>query len=226
LRILGALLAFGFLYHFNLLPISARQLAKDRKEWSDLMQTSIRVSAWVGIGIAFSLTVLSERLMLLIFGKNFVPAVSVFSILIWVFPIRLLADHARWSLVAAGFRRYLLFAEIVGAVVLVTSGVILIPRFASNGAAEAAVAGNLAMWVVAHRFAVRYIGPLHNLGVLFVPFLAVFVSMTLARLITGSSLLGAAISVTGYVLMAAIAGGLRGDLKRLAYAKNTLEVCS
>jgi O-antigen/teichoic acid export membrane protein len=222
LRILLALLAFGFLYHFNLLPISARLLKEDREEWSRLMQTSVRVAAWGGVGIALILTLMSQPLMVLIFGKNFIASVPVFSILIWVLPIRLLADHARWTLVASSLQRYLLIAEIVGAITLTISGIIMIPMDASQGAAAAAVIGNLVTWATAHFFVVRHVGRLPSFHVPFVPAGAAFLCAILASLINWGAFMSAAITIAGYAICASVLGGsLMADIKWLAYAKNT-----
>jgi len=75
-------------------------------------ENSVRVAAWGRVGLALILTLMSQPLILLVFGKNFTASVPVFSILIWVLPIRLLTDHARWTLVARSLQRYLLVTEI------------------------------------------------------------------------------------------------------------------
>jgi len=221
LRILLALLAFGFLYHFNLYPICARRLLGNREEWSQLIKTSMRVAAWGGVGMTLLLTLMSGPLMLSIFGNRFTASISVFAILIWILPIRLLADHARWALVASALQSYLLIAEIAGALVLLALGLVLVPAAASEGAAVAAVAGNLTTWAVAHFLAVRHVGQLPSFFHAFVPALTALVCGIGGRLVAAESVWAAIVAMVAYAICAQlISGGLKSDIKRLAYAKN------
>jgi O-antigen/teichoic acid export membrane protein len=221
-RILLALLAFGFLYHFNLYPISARRLVEDRADWNQLMRTSLRVSAWGGIGITLVLTLLSEPFMVLIFGKKFAPSVPVFAVLIWVLPIRLLADHARWALVASALQSYLLVAEISGALALLVAGSILVPLSGAVGAAIAAVAGNLTTWAVAHFLAVRHVGALPSMYVSAIPAITALACGWIGYRLSPGAFVATTIAMGAYVICAQIiSGGLKSDIKRLAYAKNT-----
>jgi O-antigen/teichoic acid export membrane protein len=220
LRILLALLAFGFLYHFNIYPMSARLLSDDRTEWAQLMRASVRVTAWSGIAIALILTLLSRPLMMLIFGEKFIASVPVFSILIWILPIRLLADHARWTLVAASLQRYLLFAEMAGAVVLVASGLVLAPVAASKGAALAAIIGNLTTWATAHLFVVRRIGRLPSFRVSLSPALAALCCVILSSLIHSGGVLSVIVPTIAYCVCACLVSDVIVDIKRLAYSKN------
>lgn len=226
LRILGALLAFGFLYHFNLYPISARLLAEDRDRWRHLMWTSLRVASWSGIGLALMLTLFSAPFMLTIFGQKFTASVSVFAILIWVVPIRLLSDHARWALVARGLQRYLLISEVLGALTLLVAGLLMVPFWASNGAAAASIAGNLVTWITAHFFVTRHIGRMAPFHVPLLPAVTAVGWGTIMFLTHWNLFLSGSIAVVGFTACAFLIGGIWPDIKKLAYAKNLTQAGS
>jgi O-antigen/teichoic acid export membrane protein len=186
------------------------------------MRTSLRVSAWGGIGITLVLTLLSQPFIVLIFGKKFEPSVAVFAILIWVLPIRLLADHARWALVAGALQSYLLVAEISGAVAVLVAGSILVPLSGAVGAAIAAVAGNLTTWAVAHFLAVRHVGALPSIYITAIPAIAALACGWIGYRVSPGAFAATAIAMVAYLICAQIiSGGLKSDIKRLAYAKNT-----
>jgi O-antigen/teichoic acid export membrane protein len=206
LRILLALLAFEFLYHFNLYPIVVRALAEDRARWQRLMSVSIKWSTWGAVGAALALALLSSPLMLLVFGSKFTASGPVFAVLIWVLPLRMLADHARWTLVAAGHQKYLLMAELAGASVLLIVGLLLVPGGASLGAAAAAVAGNVATWITAHLLANKHIGRLPGAGLAAVPAASAALAALAGSFAPGGVLVTAAVSM---VCFAAFAGIVR-----------------
>ena len=222
-RIVLALLTFSFVYYFNLYPVIARHLSGDRAEWRRLMQASVRLVAWSTFGLALVLALLSETLMTLVFGAQFIAAAPAFAILVWTLPIRLLSGHARWALIASGRQRYLLFAELIGAGALLIGGLVLIPLYDSAGAAIAAVVGNLVGWVAAHLFVLRLVDRLPSFWQALAPGAAALAAGAAVWLLLPNPFAAAAVGLAGYLACAAFVGaGLFADLKRLAYAKADL----
>jgi O-antigen/teichoic acid export membrane protein len=206
LRVLLALLAFEFLYHFNLYPTVVRSLAEDRAHWRRIMDVSTKWSAWGTIGAALFFALLSSPLMLLVFGSKFSASGPIFAIVIWILPLRMLADHARWTLVAGGRQKYLLISEIFGAITVTVIGILLVPGSASKGAAFAAVAGNVATWAASHMFAVRHIGRMPSLSRVLLPAISAAFCGIAGTWVPGGMLASTAVSLVCFGL---IAGAVR-----------------
>lgn len=159
-RIVISLLTLSFLYHFNLYPVIARSLQRDRAVWERVIAASVHVIAWAATGVALFLTLLADAIMRVVFGPEFIAAAPVLMVLAWLFPLRLQTGHARWSLVASGGQKYLLAAEILGAVTLVGVGLVAIPRLDAPGAALALACGILASGVATQIAVNRRVGPM------------------------------------------------------------------
>jgi O-antigen/teichoic acid export membrane protein len=77
-----------------------------------------------------------------------------------VFPLRTLTGHTRWSLIAAGQQRHLLYGEIAGALVLLAIGLAAIPEWGAAGGAAALVGGILTSGIVTQFAINRLVAPL------------------------------------------------------------------
>lgn len=151
-RVVIALSAFGFLYHFNLYPVLNRRLAGSPDEGSELLRASFRVVAWGSVGGALLLTLLAEPLLTLAFGGKFDAAVPTFRVLVWFLPVTLLSGHARWTLIAVDRQSYLLRAELFGVGGTLAAGIPLVMLAGGWGAALAMVVGASVVWGTAHLF--------------------------------------------------------------------------
>lgn len=221
-RLIISLLTLSFLYFFNLYPVITRTVKDASDVWTRVMTASIHVVAWTGIGVATAITLLANWIMTLIFGADFTTAAPVLIALSWVFPLRVLTGHGRWSLIAAGKQKFLLFGEIAGAVTLVITAVIAIPAIDAPGAALALFAGILASGCVTQLAVAREIGPLALLRPVIHPVVAAIAAIGLAPQITDDALLRGLVG--GVIYFAVGAPQLRPffkNLHRISYAKQT-----
>jgi O-antigen/teichoic acid export membrane protein len=223
-RVVISLVTFSWIYHWNLFPTMARRAAGSPEEFHALIGASFRVVAWGGILIALILTLAGQPLMALGFGASFAEAAPAFSVLIWTLPLTLCAGHARWALIAKGLQRYVLFAQIAGAAVVLVVGLALTNHFGAVGAAIAAMAASLAIWIVAHVFAVRSVGPMPGIAPLLLPACGAGLAALLALGLDAHPLLDTMAAGTVYVLFALLADRkLLPDLLRLMQAKADME---
>jgi O-antigen/teichoic acid export membrane protein len=223
-RVVISLVTFSWLYHWNLFPTMARRAASSPDEFHALIGASFRVVAWGGILIALILAIAGRPLMVLGFGPSFAEAAPAFAVLIWTLPLTLCAGHARWALIAKGLQRYVLFAQVAGAAVVSAVGLALTGRFGAVGAAIAATAASVAIWAVAHIFAVRNVGPMPGITALLLPACGAGLAMLLARTLDAHPLLDATAAGTVYVLFALLTDRkLLPDLLRLMRAKSDME---
>jgi O-antigen/teichoic acid export membrane protein len=221
-RIVYSLVGLSALYFFNLYPVIARRLHEDVPAWEGLMNRSYRLVAWTSLGAALVSTIAADTVIRVVFGPGFSSAVSVFSIYIWLFPIRLLAGHARWTLVAGGRQGLMLLSEMFATGTLLTIGVWLIPEYGAFGAAIAVVTANIVGWISAHIFAARHVGRLPSLRLTLAPVVSVLASATPAVWFLDRPAFGIGIASLSYLACIWLAGGdLLRDAMQLAQGKAT-----
>jgi O-antigen/teichoic acid export membrane protein len=222
-RIVYSLVSFSALYFFNLYPLIARRLHEDRVQWERLMASSYRLVGWLSLGLALMSTLIAERVMTLAYGETFSIAASVFTLYIWLLPIRLLSGHARWALVAAERQNMLLLSEVLATIVLVVLGAWLIPSRGALGAAAAVVAANVVGWLSAHVLTEKYVGRLPGIRETLMPIGAALGSIVLADALTSNAVGRAVVAALTYsICMWLAAHDLVDDLRRLSQAKRTV----
>ena len=220
-RIVISLMTMSAIYHFNIYPVIARSLHGNREVWLRLSQASIRLVAWVGFGGALVVTLLSPWLMPKIFGEPFSVSAPVLAVLIWAVPLRMLSDHARWSLIAVGRQGAVLIAETVGATVLVAVGVFLIPTYMAGGAALALVSGILAGGIVLFLQAEKFVGGMRIVRNIALPLLAASGATGVATLMADGAVHRTLFGSGLYVVIGVFAiRGLLTDFRILVNAKS------
>lgn len=153
-RTLMALHTFVWLYFFNLLPSISRCVARQHRDLLELMDGSVRFTAWAGLFGAALLTGAAPTLMRLIYGPDFVSASSSFAILVWLLPVAMLSGHYRYILVAYNQQDWLFATTAVAAASAVGLGFILEPLYGGPGAAWALLIANSLHFALVY-FAVR-----------------------------------------------------------------------
>ncbi|MBK6491148.1 MAG: oligosaccharide flippase family protein [Sphingomonadales bacterium] len=152
-RIVGSLGQFGNLYHFNLYPSVSRAYALADGSLGQMQARSMRVTAWGGVFIALTLTVLAEPLVKLALGSKLLAAAPLLEILCWILPVALWSGHSRGALAAAGEQKKVLASQIIGLVATVAACVGLGLVYGSIGYAAGSLIGAVVVWAASHRFA-------------------------------------------------------------------------
>lgn len=219
-RIVTSLATFGFVYHFNFFPAVSRSLADSDEAYRDLVTPSFKATAWGGIGLALVVTLLADTLCRLAYGDGFAVAGPTLAVLVWTIPLTLFSGHARWALIARGEQRFVLVAQLAGAVTTLVAGGWAITRWGARGGAIGMVASSLVVWVVAHACARRKVTRIPFLGAAARPAFAALAVGLVATRFDGS----AWVSASGAALLFALLGPaldwrLVADLRRLARAK-------
>jgi O-antigen/teichoic acid export membrane protein len=219
-RIVVSFVSYSALYFFSLYPVMSRRIHQGGDDWNQLMRSSYRLIAWASIGGALVMAVTGESILVFAFGAAFAAAAPVFSIYVWLLPVRLLSGHARWTLVAGERQGFLLVAELLGMVTVLVLGIAMSLQFGAAGAAAAVVIGNVVVWIAAHIFAERQLAALPGVWQTVMPVGAAVASAVLARIFDGGVASTLAIAAVTYAVFMRIVGGdLVGDVRRLAYAK-------
>ncbi len=142
-RVVMALHTFVWLYFFNLLPSLSRSVVEPRQKLHALMDRSLSLTAWAGIGVALGVTLLSLELLTLAYGSQFVGAAPVLAVLVWVIPTALISGHYRYLLIAYRLQQLEFYCTALSALITVAGCVLLIPHFGAVGAAFALLAANV-----------------------------------------------------------------------------------
>ncbi len=153
-RALMALHTFVWLYFFNLLPSISRCVALPKQQLLDLMDHSIRFTAWIGLLAAGVLTTMAPLLLSLIYGPSFRAAASSFGILVWMLPVAMLSGHHRYILIAYNHQKSLLACTACSGAAAVLLGFALVPLYGGSGAAWALLMANVINFVLVY-FTVR-----------------------------------------------------------------------
>lgn len=223
-RIVNSIISFSLVYHFNLFPSVSRRLQQSKQAFAEIVEPSFRVAAWVGVGIALSISILSEHICILIFGEAFKSAALPMSVLIWSLPLTLLNGHARWALIADGKQSYVLYAQLSGTITTFVMCFLLIPRFGPLGGAVAMVCCSAMVWLVAHVSATRWVAPIPSLGMVWRPMLLSATVLVTIFLLENDSVFISVLGVMGYILAAPLLDSrLVQDMHNLSRIKNDLK---
>jgi O-antigen/teichoic acid export membrane protein len=144
LRLVMALHTGVWLYLWVLLPILSQRLTSDRAAWSAVVERSLRVTGWIGLGIALVGALSAESILTRVFGPAFAAAAPAFRTMIWAIPLAWMSGHLRYSLIAAGHARRETKAALVGAAATIGLTLLLAPGLRSFGAALAFLIGTIA----------------------------------------------------------------------------------
>jgi O-antigen/teichoic acid export membrane protein len=222
-RLVTSIVAFSFIYHFNLYPALARAAVAGTAVLAELLRISFRVTGWLSIALALGLALGATPILTTIFGGRFAVAAPALAILLWVIPITFLSGHARYSLIVAGAQTRVLFAQVAGLVTIALAGIPLVMAFGDVGAAIAGVAGSAAVWVTSHVLAVRMQTPSPQLLLVLRPSLLALAIGVAAEFAPMGPLAKAAAGVVLYSLLAPLLDRfLLPDFIKLAHAKATI----
>ncbi len=220
-RIVNAITTFSMVYHFNLFPAVTHRLRHSKQAFAAIVGPSFRVTAWATIGIALSISLLSETISIFIFGKDFVSAGLPMSILIWSLPLTMLSGHARWALIAKEKQQYVLYAQLAGTATTLLLGVVLISMYGLVGGAIAMVSCSAVVWLIAHIKAVQWVAPIPSLDLAWRPMLLAATVMVILNRLDMDSL---PLRVAGIFVFALIAPildkRLIKDIHNLSLIKN------
>ena len=151
-RALMALHTFVWLYFFNLLPSISRCALRSNEDLLELMDESLRFTAWIGLLAGALLMVTAPDLLALLYGPDYRRGANSFAVLVWMLPVAMLSGHHRYILIGYKQQGRLLLATTISAATAVTLGLILVPRYDGPGAAWALLIANIVNFALAYLY--------------------------------------------------------------------------
>ena len=214
-RIAFSVIAFSWVYHFNLLPALARSLTESRPAFDALVSASFRSIAWLGVMGALAGSLFADIVSRVVFGNAFAATAGPLAVLVWAIPVTLLSGHARITLIAAGEQRFVFASQLAGVATTMIVGIATIPGYGAMGGAATVVASYLAVWFAAHGFAVRRVVPLPLFGVAR-PLAVAATAYLLRDYYAPSSLMAGVAALAGYVVLGPLLDrSFLADLRRI-----------
>lgn len=149
-RIVISLHAFVWLYFYNMLPSIARSSQRPVEGYHQMMRVSLQITAWVAVFLGIFGTAFARTGIVALFGPQYMQAVPVFQVLIWLLPLTLLSGHYRYTLIGYDKQSLEFLSSLAGAGVNLVLNLILIPRLGIIGSAWSLVASEAAIWGITY----------------------------------------------------------------------------
>lgn len=127
----------------TVMPVLVRQLKDSREHYEQKAQQFMNVSLWLSLLSSLLVSLLAYWLILLTFGRAYLPAVVVLQIMSFKAASVALSNTAGAMLVAEGLQRYAFFRDSLGCIACVTLNYLLLPRYGITAAAVIAIASNV-----------------------------------------------------------------------------------
>lgn len=153
----------GAMYNLSLLP-SLTRLAPDPAEQHRLYHTAMAHVLAFGLPAAAGGSLLGGPVVGTVFGPGYAESALPLSLLLWSLPLNFLRDVALMALLSAGKEQIVFRVTLVSALLSVTLGLGLVPRFGLAGAAVGTLAAESIRLLLAAGFARASGFPLPGVG--------------------------------------------------------------
>ncbi len=144
-RIVLILIAFSSLYVTTIFPVMSRLFKFSNKYLNYIYRRSIKYMLLIGIPITTGITLLANRIILLLFGSEYFPSIVILQVLVWSFLFASIGGISGYLL--NSIDRQMTLTKIVGCgmILNIVLNIILIPSYSYVGAS---IATNLARFSV------------------------------------------------------------------------------
>lgn len=123
----------------SLFPAIVSSKIKDEAVYKKRLQALLAILVWPAIGVSLLFTVFAKPIILLLYGRHYVPAIPILTIHIWATAFVFLGVmRSKWA-INENLQFYTMVYVILGAIVNVCLNIVLIPAFGLQGAAWATV---------------------------------------------------------------------------------------
>lgn len=128
----------------TIMPILVQQLKDGVEVYEKKAQQFMNVSLWLSLLTSAIVSVIAYWLIIIAFGKAYLPAVAVLQVMSFKAASVALSNTAGAMLVAEGLQRFAFYRDCFGCIVCVVLNWILLPRYGIVAAAFVAILSNVA----------------------------------------------------------------------------------
>jgi len=156
-KLIFALQIFPVAFVNALFPIISRYYVSSKDSLKIALEKAFKYLIIIGFPIAVGVTILAEKIILLIYGEGFIPSIITLRILIWVAVLMFITYL--FGNVFGSIDRQVVIAKVSGinAVLNIVLNLILIPRYSTIGAAIATLATETVGFVLYFLFIAKYL---------------------------------------------------------------------
>lgn len=140
-----------------LFPVMVQLRRRDPQSFDRLLRISTKAVLLVSIPVAAIVSLLSPRIVAVVYGPSYLPGATVLSVLIWCIVPMFLYFYLSFVNIASGHAKYNLLAGCTALFAGLIANAVLVPRLGYIGVAWAALLANssfalLATWKVCSNF--------------------------------------------------------------------------
>lgn len=155
-RIVEILIFIPSILAHTIAPILVKAREESVTDYEMKSRRFMSISIYATLALSLATSLLAHWVILLLFGKSYLPAVIVLQILSFKAVSVALSNSAGCMLVAEGLQRYAICRDALGCIVCITLNLILLPRYGIVAAAWVAILSNIAAGYVADLFIPSY----------------------------------------------------------------------
>jgi O-antigen/teichoic acid export membrane protein len=142
----------------SVFPIFSRTYVEDQGSFSLYFERISRFLLSTGTAVALIVTLAASPLVSLLYGKEYIPSVSMLRILMWALPLMSLSSLARTALMSCNLQRIALWVGGSNVIVNIVLNLFFIPLFGGHGAAMATILTELAGLILLLAFIRKKLG--------------------------------------------------------------------
>jgi O-antigen/teichoic acid export membrane protein len=147
-RLMFAFLAIYTVYLSSIFPVMSKFYKNSEEYLKFSYERSYKYLLIVSLPIAVGTTLLADKLILLIYGSGYIPAIFALQILIWTIPLLFINGLSGYLLSAVNRQMTLTKIVFVGMVLNIILNLILIPKFSFIGSSFATVVTELSLFLL------------------------------------------------------------------------------
>lgn len=139
-------------------PILSKFFKESKQKLQDTLQGQMKVMILLAFPLVIGGMALAPKIIIFIYGSNFIPSILAFQILIIIAGFVFLTSPFHHLFIAINQQNKILYINAIGAVINIILNFILIPRFTLYGAATATLITYFVMFILV-LFSAKYFMP-------------------------------------------------------------------
>lgn len=199
-KIMEVLMFITVVYTTAIYPVLSRYYVSSKDSLRFAYQKSFKYLVIIGLPIATGITLLADKIILLIYQTNFIPSIVILQILVWTIPLSFLTQLYGILFPSVNKQRVLLKIIFVSMLFNVITNLILIPKFSYIGASITTVLTELVLFMLCFHYISIFICKIEIQQVILKPLVACLIMGSFIFYVKTDLFLTTLIAIFIYVL--------------------------